>query len=248
MPNINPRFRKAIALAQTTGSCCTSWWRRTTAYRFYEMVHRIISDKHNDGLMLLMCFLIGYYSWRLAVVAHWIIPWHFVLPGADTSIGNASARLTSAGDDFWGNAIPPGVTCITLLIASLGGFAAIYTRNAGMKIGVMLVGIAFYLRAGGLLWYCSPDHTGGVAWLIQAGTCYIVARAQLPVYVADIADMEKIVLIALDGGIMPKWSAVPWIVRRRLEQRRLIPQGASRIFFTPRGIVQRKASKRLKDV
>ena len=178
-------------------------------------------DRHTDKILLLMCCLMLYYSWRLAAVAGWVHPAHsqMTAPEAAPGVADASARLTAAAADFWGNVIPPGFTAVVLSIAALGGLGALYTRNAGVKIGVMLVGVAFYLRSGGMLCWYSPDHLGGIPWLIQAGACAATARALVDVYVHDILDLEQILRIAVQAGTHPNWGALPWLVRHRLHRR-----------------------------
>ena len=205
-----------------TAACCScrSWWARTLVCRVYATFRSVLMDRHTDKILLLMCCLMLYYSWRLAAVAGWVHPAPSrVVPEASSGIADASARLTAASADFWGNVIPPGLTALVLSIAALGGLGALYTRNSGVKIGVMLIGVAFYLRSGGMLCWYSPDHLGGVPWLIQAGACAATARALVDVYVHDVLDLEQILRIAVQAGTRPNWSALPWLVRHRLRGR-----------------------------
>ncbi len=206
---------------------CRSWWARTLVCRVYFTLRSVLMDRHTDKILLLMCCLMLYYAWRLAVVAGWAPPARAVLSvAAQPGIADASMRLTSAAADFWGSVIPPGLTSLVLAVAALGGLSALYTRNSGVKIGVMLVGVAFYLRSGGMLCWYSPDHLGGIPWLIQAGACAATARALVDVYVHDVLDLEQILRIASQAGTHPNWGAVPWLVRHRLRRRLRDEEGA----------------------
>ncbi len=200
---------------------CRAWWSRTLVCRVYSTLRSVLLDRHTDKILLLMCCLMLYYAWRLAAVAGWTHLHHSLfaqLPLSGSGVAGASARLFAASSDFWGNVIPPGMTSIVLVMSALSGLVALYTRNSGVKIGVMLVGVAFYLRSGGMLCWYSPDHLGGIPWLIQAGACAATARALVDVYVHDVLDLEQILRIAVQAGTRPNWEALPWIVRYRLRK------------------------------